>query len=358
MPMILNPRLTFSSIPKGHPNTETFTYLEDEYIDIEMVNLEGGILVEILALSLDPYMRNRMRPVEEPGDMPAFVLNDNVTGFGVGRVLRSEGNGIAAGSHIYGFMPFKKFVIFPTTTAMSLEMSGLGLKVLNNPHKLPWHYFVGALGMTGQTAYYGLKDLTSPQPGEILFISAACGAVGHLVIQMAKLQKLKVIASCGSDEKVALSLRLGADHAFNYRKSYTSKELQKHGPIDIYFDNVGGPTLEAAIENANNHARFVICGMVSQYNSKLSESYGVRNLWLLSRYRIKMEGMVMTDWANKYEKEFFDTVPQHLASGDIEYIHHEYKGLESTATAFSNMLSGGNTGKTVIILDENAVMPA
>ncbi|PBK62200.1 NAD(P)-binding protein, partial [Armillaria solidipes] len=337
MPLILNPRLIFSSIPKGHPNTETFTYLEDEYINIETVNLEGGILVEILALSLDPYMRNRMRPVQEPGDMPAFVLNDNVTGFGVGHVLRSEGNGIAAGSHIYRFMPFKKFVIFLTTTAMSLEMSGLGLKVLNNPHKLPWHYFVGALGMTGQTAYYGLKDLSSPTPGETLFVSAACGAVGHLIIQMAKLQKLKVIASCGSDEKVALALRLGADHAFNYRTSHTSEELRRHGPIDIYFDNVGGPTLEAAIENANNHARFVICGM---------------NLWLLSCYRIKIEGMVMTDWANKYEKEFFDTIPQYLASGDIEYIYHEYKGLESTATAFTNMLKGGNTGKTVIILDE------
>ncbi|KAK0201386.1 hypothetical protein DFS33DRAFT_1375047 [Desarmillaria ectypa] len=322
MPQILNPRVIFSSVPKGHPDAETFTYLEDECVDIETVNLEGGILVEVLALSLDPYMRNRMRPIQEPGDMPAFGLNDNVTGFGVGRVLRSEKDGIEAGSHVYRFMrtTFKKFAVFPTTTAMSLEMPGLGLKVLNDPYKLPWHYFVGALGMSGQTAYYGLKDLASPIPGETLFVSAACGAVDHLVIQMAKLQKLKVIASCGTDEKVALALRLGADHAFNYRTSHT------------------GRTLEAAIENANTHARFVICLM---------------NLWLLSRYIIRMDGMVMTDWAKKYEEEFFNTIPQYLASGDVKYVSHEYKGLESTATAFANMLMGGNIGKTVIILDED-----
>ncbi len=121
MPLILNPRLIFSSIPQGHPNAETFTYLEDECINLETVNLKGGILVEILALSLDPYMHNQMRLVQEPGDMPAFVLNDkwviwcilrsflarhavSVTGFGVGHILRSEGNRIVAESHIYGFM--------------------------------------------------------------------------------------------------------------------------------------------------------------------------------------------------------------------------------------------------------------
>ncbi|KAG7442328.1 GroES-like protein [Guyanagaster necrorhizus] len=186
MPRVLNPRVIFSSIPKGPPDAETFTYLENENIDIETVDLDGGILVEILALSLDPYMRNRMRPIEEPADMPAFGLNDTVTGFGVRRVLRSEGDGIEAGSHIYGFMPFKKFVVFPTTTAMSLEISGLDLKVLSNPYGLPWHYFVGALGMSGHTAYYGLKDLASPIPGQTLFVSAASGAVGHLVIQNSK----------------------------------------------------------------------------------------------------------------------------------------------------------------------------
>jgi len=209
--------------------------------------------------------------------------------------------------------------------------------------------------MTGQSAYYGLKDISAPQKGQTLFVTSACGAVGHLVVQHAKNLGLKVIASCGSEEKVAIVRGLGADHVFNYRTSDVAEELRKHGPIDIYFDNVGGPTLEAAIENANQNARFVICGMVSQYNTHITESYGIRNLWLLSRYRIRMEGFVVTDWHPKYHQEFFELVPKDISKGRIKYIAHLFHGLHTTGSAFVDMLKGRNTGKTVIILDHDAL---
>ncbi|EGO00257.1 hypothetical protein SERLA73DRAFT_160203 [Serpula lacrymans var. lacrymans S7.3] len=335
--MLVNPRIIFNEIPVGLPDTNTLVVDNSQSMDLESVPVQGGVLVKTLALSLDPYMRNRMRPVDVPGDMPALPLGETVTGFGVGVVLRSETPLIKVGDHVYGFMPYQQYIVVPSIGANSLAMQGLGLQVLENKYNVPWRYYVGILGMSGQTAYYGLKDITNPKPGETLFVSAASGAVGHFVVQLAKAQGLKVIASCGSDEKVKLVQGLGADHVFNYKTANTMEELKRHGPIDVYFDNVGGATLEAAIENAAQKARFVLCGM---------------NLWLLSRYRVKMEGLIMTDWVDKYLDEFLEVVPRDLASGKLKYLEHVYHGMDKVGQAFVDLFTGGNVGKSVIVLEE------
>ncbi|PFH47748.1 hypothetical protein AMATHDRAFT_151392 [Amanita thiersii Skay4041] len=339
MPIVNNARLFFNEIPpQGLPSADsTFKYDQTETVDLDGVDLQGGILIKVIALSLDPYMRNRMRPVDTEGDMPAFELHQVVTGFGVGSVIRSGTPNYPTGAHVYGFMPFQQYAVFPDNPLAPWGMSGLNLKILENPHKLPWHYFLGVAGMSGQTAYYGLKDISSPKPGETLYVSAACGAVGHLIVQYAKSIGLKVIASCGSEEKVKILQGLGADHVFNHRSSDVGEELKAHGPIDIYFDNVGGPTLEAALENAAPRARFVICGMISQYNTDI------------------IEGFIVIDWHEKYEQEFYEVVPREVSAGRIKYIFQAYHGLDHAAEAFLQLMTGGNVGKSVLILSDDAM---
>ncbi|KAH8110288.1 hypothetical protein DFH11DRAFT_1547594 [Phellopilus nigrolimitatus] len=363
---IPNPRLVFSAVPNGLPVPgETTTYDTSQTIDLDTVDLNGGFLVRLLAVSLDPYMRNRMRPADVEGDMVAFDLGGTVTGFGVGEVLRSESATVKAGEHVYGFMPYQHYVVFPNMDSSVGGLQALMLSVVTNEHKLPWRYFVGALGMTGQTAYYGLKDISNPKPGETIYISAASGAVGTILIQLAKSLGLKVIASAGSDAKVALAQSLGADHAFNWRTADTRAELKAHGPLDIFFDNVGGATLEAAIENAAQRARFVICGAVSVYNDDISNAYGVRNLWLVNRYRIKlgtdpdlllydrMEGFIVIDWHEKYLSEFYATMPGKLARGEIRYVEHVYHGLDAASQGLVDVLTGKTVGKAVVVIADD-----
>ncbi|KIP02444.1 hypothetical protein PHLGIDRAFT_122457 [Phlebiopsis gigantea 11061_1 CR5-6] len=353
MSPVTNARLLFREIPSELPDpVSTFKYDTSENIDIDGFPLHGGFLVRALAFSLDPYMRNRMRPEDTEGDMPAFLLNKVITGFGVGVVIRSESPDFLVGAHVGGFMSYQEYCFFGDAAASALAMPALGLTVLENPYNLPWRYFVGNLGMTGQTAYYALKDVSEPQKGETIFISAAAGAVGLMLVQLAVSQGLRVIASCGSDAKAGLLRELGAAHVINRKTDDIFVELKKAGPIDIFIDHVGGITLEAAIENAAMHARFVICGAVSTYNGPMSDAYGVKNLWLVNRYRITIRPLVVIDWHEKYLSEFYKTVPEEIAAGRLKCYESVYRGLQSAGQGFKDMLTGASTGKTVIVISE------
>ncbi|KAA1477768.1 NAD(P)-binding protein [Dentipellis sp. KUC8613] len=337
MPPIPNPALYFDALPRDAPTLQDCFSCKDTMIDLQFVPLAGGILVETIACSLDPYMRNRMRPADEPGDMPAFLLGKVVDGFSVGVVLRSEMTGFAEGQHVYGFMPYQKYNVFEARDGASISTPMGELTILANPYNLPWRYFVGILGMSGQTAYYGLKEISDPKPGETIFVSAAAGAVGQVVVQLAKAMGLRVIASCGSIEKEEMLKEFGADHVINRHTCSISEELAKYGPIDIYFDNVGGAALEAAISNAAMNARFVICGA---------------NLWLVNRYRIKIEALVVTDWHKRYAEEFYNVMPRKVASREIKYREHVYCGLKYGGHGMADLMAGRNVGKAVIVLDE------
>jgi len=312
--------------------------------------------VKVLALSLDPYMRNRMRPAGSVGDFPEFDLDRVITGFGVARVLRSEAPSIAAGQHVYGFMPYQQYTVFEALQTSEAEgdgMAALGLRVINNEYNLPWSHFVGACGMTGQTAYYGLKEPTKAKAGETLFVAAASGAVGQMVVQLAKLQGLKVIATAGSDEKVALVKSLGADHVFNYKTSDVNAELQKHGPVNIYFDLVGGEILDAAIANCAQQARILICGSVSQYNQDPSARHGIKNMWLTHRTRTTIYGYIVIDWESQYLKEFTAAMPKLISDGKVKVVEHVYRGLAHTGQGLLDMLTGKCVGKAVVVLADN-----
>ncbi|KAH8822869.1 hypothetical protein DL96DRAFT_1619606 [Flagelloscypha sp. PMI_526] len=328
--MVRNIRAIFNKVPSGPlDHHEVFKY-DETSLDIESVPLDGGFLVKVLAVSIDPYMRNRMRPA-------------GISGFAVARVLRSEYSEMPEGAVVYGFMAYQEYVIFASPTSSALGMTGLNLRILENKYNLPWHYFVGVLGMSGQTAYFAFNYITEPKSGTKLnFLSS-------LAVQYAKMLGMKVISSCGTDEKVKLVKSLGADHVFNYK-------TQNTGPINVYLDCIGGATLEAVLNNVAMNARVALCGMVSQYENTSNEgNYGVRNLWLMNKNRVRMAGYIVTDWLAKYDEEFFREVPRKLAAGEVTYLSHIHHGLDSVGSSMEEMLRGGNIGKSVVILDESAL---
>ncbi|KAJ7599454.1 NAD(P)-binding protein [Mycena floridula] len=258
MAPITNARLTFKKKPEGYPIPgETTVYDDTPTIDLENVPLNGGILLKTLCLSIDPAIRGRMVSSELciHGELLFFY---RVTSWGLALVLRSESGLFETNDRVEGVISFEQY---------SVVSNPQSLRIIKNEHNLPWSLYVGVLGMPGKTAYYGWKEYADPKKGEVLFVTTGAGPVGSLVIQLAKLDGIKVIASAGSDEKVEFMKSLGADVAFNYKTTDTATVLAKEGPLDIYWDHVGGEILDAALVAAGNHARFIETGMISAYNN-------------------------------------------------------------------------------------------
>jgi len=255
-------------------------------------------------------------------------------------VIRSEFSGVKAGDHVYGVMPFQQYFI-----RNNLDR----LKILENPHNLPWSTFVGVLGMPGQTAYMAWKEYSKAKKGETVFVSAGAGAVGSIVIQLAKLDGLKVIGSAGSEEKVKFMKELGADVAFNYKTTSTDEILAKEGPIDVYWDNVGGETLDASLVNAVKGARFIECGMISGYNTG---GQPIKNLGEVVSRSITMQGFIVSNLYPKLATSFFAEMPIKVVSGDIQHREHVFD-LAHSSEAILAVLKGQNTAKAVIhVADE------
>ncbi|KAL4249267.1 Medium-chain dehydrogenase/reductase [Abortiporus biennis] len=343
MSPVINGQLLFkgavtggSPIPGG--NTE---YSESATIELDNASLNGGILLKNIALSVELYMMARMRPASAPGHGVPYVEGKPVENYGVGVVLRSEDPNVKAGEHYYGDLPFEQYTIRKDTE---------DLLKLNNAYNLPWSLFVGTLGMAGQTAYYGWKEYAKPKKGEVAFVSSAAGTVGSLIVQLAKADGLKVIASAGSDEKVAFLKDIGADVAFNYKTSDTKEVLQKEGPINIYWDNVGGATLEAALDAAARGATFIECGMISTFTSP---GYNVKNLFNIVTREIKIFGFIVANpqlIANHHDA-FYEDLPERIAKGEIKYKEDRTYGLKDGGKVILDCIMGANDGKKVIVLE-------
>ncbi|KAF4581546.1 hypothetical protein EYR40_009831 [Pleurotus pulmonarius] len=343
MAPIKNGRHLFNEIPVGYPIPgKTTIYDENQTIDLDTVPLNGGILVKALSFSIDPYMRGRMRPATVESYVSAFTIGEPLGNNGVGVVLRSENSSFKPGDHVWAYFPFQEYIVQTDLT---------NVKILENKEKLPWSTYVGAAGMPGQTAYLGWKAYSKAKKGETVFVTTGAGPVGSIVAQLAKLAGLKVIASAGSDEKVEFMKKIGVDVAFNYKTTSTVKVLEEHGPIDIYWDNVGGETLEAALDAATNFARFIECGMISQYNK--TSPYGVKNLMNIIAKRLSIHGLLIFDHMTpENAKEFYDTVPAMIAKGDIVFLEDKKYGLDQVGEAILDVQSGKNRGKSVIVVAE------
>ncbi|KDQ64392.1 hypothetical protein JAAARDRAFT_201735 [Jaapia argillacea MUCL 33604] len=344
MSPVKNGRHLFNEIPTGFPEPgKTTVYDGSQTIDPESVALSpGSFLLKTLVLSIDPYMRGKMRAPSAKSHSPPYTLGEVLYNFGVGIVIRSENEAVKPGDHLYGMHTFEEY---------SIKDDASAYRVLKNEEKLPWSVYLGAGGMPGQTAFFGWKEYSKAKEGETVFVTAGAGGVGSLVIQIAKSQGLKVIASAGSEEKVKFLKELGADVAFNYKTTSTRDILQKGGPINVFWDNVGGETLEAALDAAALGARFIECGMMSGHDYK---PYGVKNLANIVSKAIAMTGFLVFRFFDRLD-EFYAEIPAKLASGKLVYREDITRGLENVGEAIHAVETGRNKAKSVILVaDEKA----
>ncbi|GMP55419.1 hypothetical protein CsSME_00020240 [Camellia sinensis var. sinensis] len=297
----------------------------------------GALVVKNLYLSCDPYMRGRMRHFFG-SYIPPFVPGSVIEGFGVSKVVDSDSPNFKPGDFITGMTGWEEY---------SLIKKPEQLRKIQ-PNDIPLSYYVGLLGMPGFTAYAGFHEVCAPKKGDYLFVSAASGAVGQLVGQLAKLHGCYVVGSAGTDQKVdLLKNKLGFDEAFNYKKETDlDAALKRFFPkgIDIYFDNVGGPMLDAALTNMRIHGRIAICGMVSEQS--LSNPRGIYNVFNLISKRIRMQGFLQSDYLHMYP-QFLEDVISYYKQGKIVYIEDMNEGLETAPAAFVGLYSGKNVGKQV-----------
>lgn len=343
-----NKTLIFKSIPSGLPVAGKDLVVEDRGFDASAAPPPGGLTLEILYASFDPYQRGRMREANTKSYTPPYELNGPVTNATVARVLKSDTDKYAAGDLVIAFLPIAEYA-----TLKKEELPAVQRKITNVHGLKDLGLFLGPLGMPGLTGWSSLYEIGKPKKGETIFISSAAGAVGQVVGQIAKREGLKVIGSVGDDQKLEfITKELGFDGGFNYKKEKPIDALNRLCPdgIDIYYENVGGEQLEAALEKMNNFGRIVACGMISQYNAKPEERYGVKNMFHVVSKRITMRGFIVSDpdMGVKYAEDHQQKMQKWLADGSFPAKIHTTEGIDKAADGFIGMLKGENFGKAVL----------
>jgi len=329
----LNQQITVAARPEGFPKESDFQLVSTSIRSPR----DGECLVQVIYLSVDPYMRGRLRDVKSYA--PPVAIGQVMVGRVVGRVLESRYEGYREGDFVFGDLGWRKYGIAKGQSLVRI-----------NPQAAPISTALGVLGMPGLTSYFGLLDVCQPQSGETVVVSAAAGAVGSTVGQIAKIKGCRAVGIVGSDEKVRyVTQELGFDAAFNYKSvdnhSEKLKGLCPRG-IDVYFDGVGGAITDAVIPLVNVKARIAICGQISQYNLETPEM-GPRLFWHLIVKRAKMEGFLVTDYTERRE-EGLRQLSEWVRSGTLKYREQITEGIENAPRAFIEMLSGRNIGKQLV----------
>jgi NADPH-dependent curcumin reductase CurA len=323
------------SRPHGWPKPEDFALRETEVGEPG----PGQLLVRNEYVSVDPYMRGRMNAGKSYA--APFELDRPMQGGAVGEVVASNAEGFAPGDHVLHFDGWREYALVNAKSAVKVD-----------PLVAPLSTYLGVLGMTGLTAYAGLLRVAAFKEGDAVFVSGAAGAVGSQVGQIAKLEGAsRVIGSAGSDEKVKLLVEeYGFDAAFNYKNGPVAEQLAAAAPdgIDVYFDNVGGEHLEAAIGALNMRGRIAICGLIAQYNDT-EPSCGPRNMAKVLQNRLRIEGFLVGDHYD-LQPQFVQEVGRWLAEGKLHYRETVVEGIENNLEAFFGLLRGENTGKMIVKL--------
>ncbi|MEV8074002.1 NADP-dependent oxidoreductase [Streptomyces pseudogriseolus] len=323
------------SRPVGRPEPENFALVEAEV----RTPGEGQVLVRNEYLSVDPYMRGRMSAAKSY--VAPYELGKAMQGGAVGEVVASNAEGISAGDRVLHFLGWREYAVVDAKSAVKVD-----------PSAVPLSAYLGVLGMTGLTAYAGLLRTASFKEGDSVFVSGAAGAVGSQVGQIAKLKGAsRVIGSAGSDEKVKLlTEEYGFDAAFNYKNGPVSEQLRAAAPdgVDVYFDNVGGVHLEAAIGSLNRDGRIAVCGAISVYNNT-EPAPGPKNLARLIQTRGRIEGFLVGDHYD-LQPQFVEEVGAWIRSGELKYRETVVEGIENNLEAFLGVLRGDNTGKMIVKL--------
>ncbi len=343
--------LIFKKVPQGWPKAGSDLAIEDRPIDLSQSLSPNSLLIKTYYASFDPYQRGRMRDANVKSYSPPFTLGQPITNRSIFKVVKSTSDKFKEGDVLFSKIPT------PTEEYSVLGPDAVAAcQKLENPYKLDPKHFIGALGMPGLTAFSSFYDIGQPKKGETIFISAASGAVGQIVGQLAKHEGLTVIGSVGSNDKLQFIRDIGFDEGFNYKEEEPAKALARLAPkgIDIYYENVGGAHLDAALDALNQWGRIVACGMISQYNLTPEERYPIRNLGQVVGKRLSMRGFIVGDenMGPRYAKEHQEKLQKWLADGSFKATVSETKGIENAVEGFIGMLEGKNFGKSILVIDD------
>ncbi|MDS0300364.1 NADP-dependent oxidoreductase [Halogeometricum sp. S1BR25-6] len=327
----------FVERPEGEPTLDSFEFRESDVPEPR----HGELLVRVRYLSVDPYMRGRMRDAEsyaEPWD-----VGDTLKGGVVGEVVESESDRYEAGDYVTGNGAWADYAVLDADEAAPVDTSVAGLPA-----------YLGVLGMPGRTAYFGLLEVGEPKPGDTVVVSGAAGAVGSVVGQIAKRNGCRVVGFAGSDEKTDwLTDELGFDAAINYKSTddyAAALDDAAPGGVDVYFDNVGGPITDAVFTKLNLDARVAVCGQIAHYNDEGAPT-GPRKLPMLIAPRAKVQGLLVGDYATRFE-EAAERLGSWVDAGELEHRETVVEGLENAPDAFLGLFSGDNIGKQVVKVSE------
>jgi NADPH-dependent curcumin reductase len=324
-----NQRIVLASRPEGWVVPENFRL---EKIPAPAPG-EGEVLVKNLWLSLDPYMRGRM------SDARSYVkgvdIGEVMVGQTAGEVIASNNKNLKVGDQVLTQLGWQLYGV--TREAIRVDAS-----------RVPLSYYLGLLGMPGMTAYFGLKEIGQPKPGETVLVSAASGAVGSVVGQLAKLWGCRAVGIAGGREKCDYVAReLGFDACLDYKAGNLRDQLKELNGIDVYFDNVGGEILDLALARMKLFGRVVVCGTISDYNA--TEPYRVRNLRAVLVNRLKVQGMIVFDWKERYG-EALKALGGYYAAGKLKTRESVVEGLANAPQGLISLLKGGNFGKQLVKL--------
>ncbi len=329
--------IQLASRPQGCATRDNFQLVETEL----PAPAEGEVLVRNLFLSVDPYMRGRMNDV--PSYVPPFQIGKPLEGGAVGEVVESRAEGLAPGDFVSSNLGWREAFVAPAREVRKVD-----------PSVQPLSAYLGVLGATGFTAWVGL-NLVDVKAGDRVYISAAAGAVGSVAGQLAKQRGCRVVGSAGSEAKVRFLLEhLGFDAAFNYKdfrqEGSLVKALNAAAPdgIDVYFDNVGGDHLEAALSALRRNGRIIACGAISHYDGEAPPP-GPRNLAFMIGKRLTMKGFIVMDWFHQMP-EFLADAGLLYAAGKLNCRETIVEGIENAPQAFLDLLQGGNMGKMIVKL--------
>ena len=329
---LINHKFLLAARPVGMLKRSDWTFAEEPLPEPK----EGELLVQVLHISLDPAMRMWLNDVRSY--TPPVGIGELMRALGVGIVTASRNPRFSAGDHVSGLFGVQEY---------ALTDGGRETKVDTKTAPLP--KYLSALGMPGMTAYFGLLDTGQPKPGETVVVSAAAGAVGSLVGQIAKITNCRVVGIAGGAEKCRYIVHeLGFDAAIDYKSADVKQSLQKHCPkgIDVYFDNVGGTILEAALSNLARGARVVICGAISQYNNT-GPMAGPRNYMSLLTNRATMKGMLVFDYVDRYPQAKAE-MARWMAAGKLKSREDIVEGLETFPETLLKLFNSENSGKLML----------
>ncbi|KIW22807.1 uncharacterized protein PV07_11068 [Cladophialophora immunda] len=355
MSMARNSTFIFKQAPRpGWPLTEENLAVETRTFDLGAAPPLGGFTIAHLFFSLDPGLRLRMVSSDDHCYMTPFEEGQTIPETSIARVLKSDCPIFRPGDLVIGFGEMEEYSAIRASAVTTFQH-------IQNPYLLPLTAFLGPLGIPGLTAYSSLFAIGKPVAGETIYVSAAAGGVGQVVGQLAKVEGLKVIGSVGSDEKLDIIKRtLHFDDGFNYKEEDPTAALKRLAPegIDIFYDNVGGEALDAALLDMKCNGRIVSCGCASQYTRNPTTQYRLANLLEIPARRLTMQGFIVFDqpmlnWSLTHETR----VGRLLAMGQMVSQEDIVVGMDKAVEAFLGVLSGRNVGKAILQVSEVSRTP-